>query len=68
MQLLWFLLLTSLGGEVACHHTRNFRKSAAVMQELAEAPGVMVSFSKPVYADGKFLGFNGWDIINREMP
>ena len=37
------------------------------MKEFSGKYGVMVSFEKPVYLNGYFLGFEGWDSINQQF-
>lgn len=34
------------------------------MRNFSKQHGIMVSFEHPVYSNGKFVGFNGWKMIN----
>lgn len=49
---------------VSCHHNRSFRHAEHSMRDISSRYGVMVSFEKPVYMNGMFQGFEGWDVMN----
>ena len=49
------------------HHNWAIRHSENPMKEFSGKYGVMVSFEKPVYLNGYFLGFEGWDSINQQF-
>ena len=49
---------------VSGHHNRSFRHSEHSMRDISGRYGVMVSFDKPVYLNGLFQGFDGWDVLN----
>ncbi len=52
---------------VSGHHGWAIRHSENPMKEFSAKYGVMVSFEKPVYLNGYFLGFEGWDSINQQV-
>ena len=36
------------------------------MTTLSQSPGVVTSFEHPVYSGGYFIGYRGWDKVNRK--
>jgi hypothetical protein len=37
------------------------------MKDISARYGVMVTFEKPVYVNGLFQGFDGWDTVNQVL-
>jgi len=53
--------------QVSGHHDWALRHSESSMKEFSSRFGVVVSFEKPVYLNGFFQPFDGWDSINQHF-
>ena len=59
-------LRPSLGHELDWNYQRRHAEANLEFHEFSASPGVMFSFEHPVYSNGYFLGFDGWDDMNKK--
>jgi len=57
-------LLVVRFGTIWCHHTEDPRRHEIAMRPFSAKPGVMVNFESPIYINGRFAGFDGWNMTN----
>ena len=64
-QYLHYIFFAVIGGSVCCV-SKSFTVLSPEhsMRDISSRFGVMVSFEKPVYMNGLFQGFDGWDAMN----
>ena len=55
-----------LGHELDWNYQRRHAEANLEFHEFSASPGLMFSFEHPVYSNGYFLGFDGWDDMNKK--
>lgn len=67
-QLLLLALVLVLQDHLAWSHHDFWvvRRSKAIFKTFSKKFGVMATFEQPVYSNGYFIGYNGWDELNEK--